>query len=100
MRRLWIVPPGTEISDDVIAEAVAHDCAEIANGIPPRLVDELADVELPTVYVELPPEPDEHGNEPQPPDPMTALLARLEQLETEVAAIKADPFVDDPGSPP
>jgi hypothetical protein len=47
---LWIVAAGTEITQDVLDQAAANGCGEIARGIPPRLAGQFSPEDLPCVY--------------------------------------------------
>jgi len=59
-RKVYIVSPGTDITNQVIADADNAGCSEILQGIPPRLVRNGVTGVFPFVYTE-PDDPDKPG---------------------------------------
>lgn len=78
-RRVYVVPPGTAITPEVVAAANSNGCREIARGVPPALAH-LAPQELPAVVVEEIPDAAD-----APPD----VSDRVLELEGELAEMKA-----------
>lgn len=85
-RRILIVPQGTLIDDKILVLAALKKCSEIADGIPPNLVEILKDSKLPLAY-----------EEPNLPVPMLVrdlateidqLIAEIDQLIADIVAIK------------
>ncbi len=56
MRRIYIIPKEAN-PKDFIAEALARNCPEIVQGIPPRLEGVVFPDRLPTIYEEPEPSP-------------------------------------------
>lgn len=63
MRRIYIMPKDTEVTQEIRDEAIANNCPEITIGIPPILKDKLRFQKLPLIYeepdiptIELPPD--------------------------------------------
>lgn len=79
-RRIWIIAKRKKVSRADIANAKAHNCPELANGIPPNLKSIVAEVTLPVAYEE--PEPVE-------PEPARDLGAEIDKLKADYATLKA-----------
>jgi len=76
MRKVYIISQEAKIGNDLIAEATAQGCTEIARGVPTLLKGKVG--KLPAVYEETPSEPNME----------VTLEARLAALEAEVTALK------------
>lgn len=57
-RRIWIIAEKEAVEQSDKDAAIANNCPEIANGIPPALVGIVTPEELPCVYEETPPAPE------------------------------------------
>lgn len=76
-RRVWIIPKGEDVTEDVRLDARNNGCPEIAIGVPPVLAGKVG--ALPCVYEEPDPLP-----RPKPMDieaELAELRARLAKLE-------------------
>jgi hypothetical protein len=51
-RKIYIVAPDTEITDEIKEEASRLEAGEIVKGLPPALMDEIPDPVYPIFYIE------------------------------------------------
>ena len=76
-RRVYIISPFEEITEEVVKTAQALNCPEIARGIPQRILDIGVVDKLPFVYTEIIPET-------KPKISITEkIIAVIEELETK-----------------
>ncbi|GAH96258.1 unnamed protein product [marine sediment metagenome] len=79
-RRIWIVARGTEITQEVIDDAIAQNCPEIVNGIPPALEGIIDEASLPIAFEE--PEP---PLPPEPTPPHSTHISTIDAIDTAKA---------------
>ena len=51
-RRVWIIKKKSPVTEEVRQQALAHDCQEVARGIPPALKELVKEADLPCAYEE------------------------------------------------
>jgi len=74
-RRIWIIKKTDKIKDKDRQDAETNNCGEIANGIPPSLIEILSGQKLPLAY-----------EEPELPTP-TDWSAEFQKAETDADRI-------------
>lgn len=85
-RRVWIIAKKGKIEQSDIDDAKAHNCPEIANGIPPALRDKgIFEEMLPLAY--------EEPESPPPPEPidLKALKAKVDDINKKVLGTETEP---------
>ncbi len=78
-RRIWIISKKDKVEQSVIDAAIAHNCPEIAKGIPPALEGIVDEANLPMVYEEP---------EAVKPEPVRDLATRVSELEARIATLE------------
>ncbi len=74
-RRIWIIPKDTDITQEVRDEAIANNCPEIVQGMPPILEGKIEEASLPIAFEEP-----EHPA----PEPSRDLLTEIDVLKVRV----------------
>lgn len=87
-RRIWIIHKNDKITQQIRDDAIANNCPEIAQGIPPILKRELWGQKLPSVYEE--PDPPESEPLRDLASEIDVHLARIIELE-KAAGIYEEP---------
>lgn len=78
-RRIWVIPEGTKIDEQILQEATANNCPEIAVGIPPALESSVSLKQLPFAY--------EEPMLPVPP-PARNLAVEIDDLKTRIEKLE------------
>ena len=78
-RRVWVIRKDIPITQEVIDEATANQCPEIAHGIPPALKSILAGKKLPMAYEEP---------EAPLPEPPRDLIKELDEFKAKLATLE------------
>lgn len=78
-RRIWIVPRKDQIEQSNIDAAIASNCPEIVNGIPPALSGIINEASLPMAYEEP---------ESPAPKPIIDPIAKILELEKKIKELE------------